>query len=113
MLKTGRGRDTRRILVVRDDAWMFKAAHAGPGHFPWLALAETMIFTVGTAAYGYDNPGDKLLKRCATESGAYPSFPLRFAPAPTWSQGTLPISRSATSQNKGLGAGTGGLSSND
>ena len=40
-------------------------------------IAETMIYTVGTAPYGFTNPGDKFLEELSTQTGGYPSFPLR------------------------------------
>jgi VWFA-related protein len=75
-------------------------------------MAETMIFTVGTAAYGFSNPGDKLLEEMSVETGGFPSFPLRDAPGSDLGAGYNSHNQIGdTSQNKGVGAGTGGLSS--
>jgi hypothetical protein len=75
-------------------------------------MAETMIYTVGTAAYGFSNPGDKILEELSTEAGGYPSFPLRDAPGTDLESGYLAHNQiEGTSQNKGEGAETGKLSS--
>jgi Ca-activated chloride channel homolog len=112
MLKTGPREEIRRILVVVSDGLDVQSQHTLDQVISMARMAETMIFTVGTAAYGYDNPGDKLLEEMATETGGYPSFPLRYAPGTDLESGYLAHQQiGATSQNKGLGAGTGGLSS--
>src|SRR5208337_4090330 len=73
--------------------------------------AETMVYTVGTAAYGFSNPGDKLLDDISTETGGYPSYPLRAAPGTDLETGYLSHGQiGETSQNKGLGAETGKFS---
>jgi hypothetical protein len=70
-----------------------------------------MIYTVGTAAYGYSNPGDKLLEDMSSETGGAPSFPLRDAPGTDLLTGYLSHGQiGETSQNKGLGAETGAFS---
>ena len=73
-------------------------------------MAETMIFTVGTAAYGYDNPGDKLLED-VIRNRRLPVFPLARCPGHRHGAGYLSHNQiGETSQNKGLGAETGELS---
>jgi hypothetical protein len=70
-----------------------------------------MVYTVGTAAYGFSNPGDKLLEDISDESGGYASFPLREASGTDLETGYLSHGQvGETSQNKGLGAETGRFS---
>ena len=73
--------------------------------------AETMIYTIGNAAYGYTNPGDINLEKMAEATGGGAFFPLRTSPGAD--MGTGYISHGTigdTSQNKGLGADTGTFS---
>jgi len=75
-------------------------------------MAEVMIYTVGTAAYGFDNPGDKMLERLSSQTGGYPSFPLRNTPGTDMESGYLSHGQIGdTSQNKAEGADTGEISS--
>jgi hypothetical protein len=70
-----------------------------------------MVYTVGTAAYGFENPGDKFLEDMATATGGYPYFPLRDAPGTDLGSGALADNQiDGTSQNKGTGAETGRFS---
>ena len=74
-------------------------------------MAETMVYTVGTAAYGFTNPGDKLLADISDETGAYPSFPLQESSGTDLETGYLSHGQIGdTSQNVGLGAETGKFS---
>jgi VWFA-related protein len=112
MLKTGPREEIRRILVVVSDGLDVQSQHTLDQAISMARMAETMIFTVGTAAYGFDNPGDKLLEEMSTETGGYPSFPLRDAPGTDLESGYGSHQQiGASSQNKGLGAETGRLSS--
>lgn len=111
MLKTGPREEVRRVLVVISDGLDVQSQHTLDQVISMARMAETMIFTVGTAPYGYDNPGDKLLEQMATETGGYPSFPLRNAPGTDEESGALSHGQvGSTSQNKGLGAATGEFS---
>ena len=74
-------------------------------------MSETMVYTVGTAAYGFSNPGDKLLADISSSTGGYPSFPLSDTPGTDLETGYLSHGQiGETSQNKGLGAETGKFS---
>jgi len=111
MLKTGPREEVRRILIIVSDGLDVQSQHTLDQAVSMARMAETMIFTVGTAAYGYANPGDKLLEDLSTETGGYPSFPLRNAPGTDLGSGSLSHNQiGETSQNKGLGADTGALS---
>jgi hypothetical protein len=112
MMKTGPREEIRRILIIVSDGLDVQSQHTLDQAVSMARMAETMIFTVGTAAYGFDNPGDKLLEDLSTETGGYPSFPLRNAPGSDMESGYLSHNQIGdTSQNKGSGAGTGELSS--
>ena len=111
MRKTGPPEEMRRILIVLSDGLDVQSQHTLDQAVSMARMAETMIYTVGTAAYGFSNPGDKLLEDISTETGGYPSFPLREAPGTDLETGYLSHGQiGETSQNKGLGAETGKFS---
>jgi VWFA-related protein len=111
MLKTGPPEEVRRILIVVSDGLDIQSRHTLDQAVSMARMAETMIFTVGTAPYGFANPGDKFLEEMSTETGGYPSFPLRDAPGTDLESGYLAHNQIGdTSQNKGSGAETGELS---
>ncbi len=110
MLKTGPPEEVRRVLIVVSDGLDVQSQHTLDQAISMARMAETMIFTVGTAPYGFDNPGDKLLEQMSTQTGGYPSFPLRDAPGSDFGSGYLSHNQIGdTSQNKGTGAETGEL----
>ena len=111
MLKTGPREEVRRILIVVSDGLDIQSRHSIDQVISMARMAETMIFTVGTAPYGFANPGDALLEKMSTETGGYPSFPLRDAPGSDFESGYLSHNQiGSTSQNKGSGAQSGELS---
>jgi VWFA-related protein len=70
--------------------------------------AETLIYTLGYTAHGYDNPGDKVLKEASDSTGGASFFPLEESPGADLLTGYLSHGQIGdTSQNKGLGAATG------
>ena len=112
MLKTGPPEELRRILIVVSDGLDVESQHTLDQTVSMARMAETMIYTVGTAAYGFSNAGDKFLERMSTATGGYPSFPLRDAPGTDLESGYLSHNQiGETSQNKGAGVETGELSS--
>ncbi|MFZ0960073.1 MAG: VWA domain-containing protein [Terriglobia bacterium] len=111
MLKTGPPEEVRRVLVVVSDGLDVQSQHTLDQVVSMARMAETMIYTVGTAAYGFSNPGDKILEALATETGGYPYFPLRETPGADLETGYLSHEQIGdTSQNKGAGVQTGMLS---
>jgi Ca-activated chloride channel homolog len=111
MLKTGPREEVRRILIVVSDGLDVQSRHTLNQVISMARMAETMIFTVGTAPYGFANSGDELLEQMSTETGGYPSFPLRDAPGSDLESGYLSHNQiGSTSQNKAIGAQTGDLS---
>jgi hypothetical protein len=71
--------------------------------------AETVIYTIGNSAYGFHNPGDKILRQLAEATGGAGFFPLQEEyPGTDLETGYLSHGQiGETSQNKGLGASTG------
>jgi VWFA-related protein len=112
MRKSGPAEEVRRILVVLSDGLDVQSQHTLDQSISMARRCETMIFTVGTTAYGYGSPGDKLLEDISNQTGAYASFPLRDDPLNSdMETGYLSHGQiGETSQNKGLGASTGRFS---
>jgi VWFA-related protein len=111
MLKTGAPEDVRRVLVVLSDGLDVQSKHTLDQVVSMARMAETMVYTIGTAAYGFSNPGDKLLADISDSTGAYPSFPLQENSGTDLETGYLSHGQIGdTSQNKGLGAETGKFS---
>jgi VWFA-related protein len=104
----GAREETRRVLVILSDGLDVQSKHTLDEAISMARMTETMIFTIGTAAYGFTNPGDKLLEDIAEETGGYASFPLRESVGSDQETGYFSHGQIGdTSQNKGLGAGTG------
>ena len=111
MLKAGQPEDTRRILVVISDGLDVQSQHSLDEAISMARKTETMIYTIGNAAYGYSNPGDKLLEKISADTGGAAFFPLRYTPGTNLETGYLSHGQIGdTSQNKGLGAETGKFS---
>lgn len=111
MRKTGPAEETRRVLVVLSDGLDVQSQHTLDQAVSMARLSETMIYTIGTAAYGFTNAGDKLLADISAATGGSPSFPMSSAPDANLEVGYLSHGQIGdTSQNKGLGAETGKFS---
>jgi len=111
MRKSGPPEEMRRILVVLSDGLDVQSQHTLDQTISMARMTETMIYTVGTAAYGYTNTGDKLLEDLSEQTGGYASFPLRETPGSDLESGYLSHGQiGETSQNKGLGVETGKFS---
>lgn len=108
MVKAGPRENVRRILVILSDGRDIQSTHTLDEALSMAHKAETMIYTIGIAAYGYTNPGDKILKDLADETGGAAHFPLGATPGTDLGTGYLSHGQIGdTSQNKGLGAETG------
>jgi Ca-activated chloride channel family protein len=111
MHNAGAPEETRRVLIILSDGLDVQSQHTLNQAISIARMTETMIYTIGTAAYGFSNPGDKLLEDLAAETGGYAAFPLREAPGTDMATGYLSHGQvGETSQNKGLGAETGKFS---
>jgi VWFA-related protein len=111
MLKSGSPEGMRRVLLVLSDGLDVQSQHTLDQAVSIARMAETMVYTIGTAAYGFTNPGDKLLADISNATGAYPSFPLQENTGTDLETGYLSHGQiGETSQNKGLGAETGKFS---
>jgi len=108
MLKTGPAEDTRRVLVLVSDGRDVQSEHTLEEAISMARKAETAIYALGNSAYGYSNPGDKILEKLAEETGGAALFPLEITPGADLGTGYLSHGQiGETSQNKGLGAETG------
>jgi VWFA-related protein len=108
MMTTGMPSDVRRVLVLVSDGIDIVSHHSLDEVISMAHLAETAIYPIGNAAYGYSNEGDKILDQLAQETGGRSFFPLRESPGTDLATGYLSHGQIGdTSQNKGLGAETG------
>ena len=111
MMHAGEPESTRRILVVISDGRDAQSQHSLDEAISMAHKAETMIYVIGNAAYGYENPGDEILQALADGTGGGGFFPLREAAGTDLATGYLSHGQIGdTSQNKGLGAETGTFS---
>jgi VWFA-related protein len=111
MMRAGDPESTRRILVVISDGNDVQSQHSLDEAISMARKAETMIYTIGNAAYGFTNPGDDILEGLSEGTGGGAFFPLREAPGTDLLTGYLSHGQiGETSQNKGLGAETGAFS---
>ena len=112
MLKSGAPSDTRRVLVVISDGQDAESKHTLEEALSMAHKTETIIYALGNAAWGYNNPGDKVLREIAEDTGGAALFPQGKAPGTDLGTGYLSHGQIGdTSQNKGLGAATGIYSS--
>jgi VWFA-related protein len=108
LMKSGPPEDTRRVLVVLSDGRDVQSEHTLEEAISMARKAEAFIYTLGITAYGYDNPGDKILRKFAEATGGAAHFPRRETPGTDFLTGYLSHGQIGdTSQNKGLGAATG------
>jgi len=108
MLRAGEPENTRRVLVVISDGLDVQSQHSLDEALSMAHKAETIIYAIGNAPYGYSNPSDKILEKIAEETGGAAFFPLKYSPGADLGTGYLSHGQiGETSQNKGLGAETG------
>jgi VWFA-related protein len=108
MLKSGDPADTRRVLVVMSDGRDVESEHTLEEAIAMARKAETAIYPIGITAWGYSNPGDAILAKLAEETGGRAEFPREETPGTDLATGYLSHGQIGdTSQNRGLGAGTG------
>ncbi len=108
MLTVGPPEEMRRVLVLISDGRDVHSERTLAEALSMTHRAETAIYAIGNNAYGYDNPGDKILKLIAVETGGAAFFPEEKSPGTDLATGYLSHGQiGETSQNKGLGASTG------
>jgi VWFA-related protein len=108
MMHAGEPESTRRILVVISDGHDVQSTHSLDEAISMARKAETMVYTIGNAAYGFSNPGDTILEAFSQGTGGGAFFPLRAAPGTDLETGYLSHGQIGdTDQNKGLGSDTG------
>jgi len=111
MMHAGDPERTRRVLVLISDGLDVQSQHSLDEAISMAHKAETMIYTIGNASYGFTNAGDEVLAGFADGTGGGAFFPLRDAPGTDLATGYLSHGQiGETSQNKGLGAETGTFS---
>ncbi len=112
MMKLGPPNETRRVLVILSDGSDFHSEHSLDEAISMARRAETIIYTISNAAFGYHNPGDEALKEIAEQTGGAEFSPLQQDyPGTDLATGYLSHGQfDGTSQNKGLGADTGAFS---
>lgn len=100
--------ETRRVLVVISDGLDVQSEHTLEEALSMAHRAETIIYTIGNAAWGYNGPGKKVLVELAEQTGGAGFFPREETPGTDMLTGYLSHGQiGETSQNKGLGASTG------
>lgn len=108
MLTLGPRAQTRRVLVVISDGLDSQSEHTLDEAISMARRSETAIYTIGNAAWGYHNPGDKVLIELSEQTGGADFFPRAETPGTDLEVGYLSHGQIGdTSQNKGLNAGTG------
>lgn len=111
MLNAGPPEQFRRVLVVISDGIDVESKHTFDEAISMARRAETVIYLIANAPYGFTNPGDKILADIAQLTGGAALFPLREAVGTDMETGYLSHGQiGETSQNKGLGAETGKFS---
>jgi VWFA-related protein len=111
MMHAGEAESTRRVLVLISNGLDVQSQHSLDEVISMARKAETMIYVISNAAYGFSNPGDEILEALAEGTGGGAFFPLREAPGTDMATGYLSHGQiGETSQNKGLGAETGTFS---
>lgn len=108
MMRTGPPEESRRVLVILSDGIDVQSQHSLDEALSMAHTAETVVYFIGNSAYGFANPGDKVLRTIAEETGGAAFFPQEVAPGADLETGYLSHGQiGETSQNKGLGAGNG------
>ena len=109
MMKSGDPENTRRLLVLISDGIDVSSTHTLDEAVSMAHRAQTSIYVVGNAPYGYSNPGDKYLNELADDTGGWAFFPLEREVGADLETGYLAHSQinDDGSQNAGLGARSG------
>jgi Ca-activated chloride channel homolog len=109
MMKSGDPESMRRLLVLVSDGVDVSSTHTLDEAVSMAHRAQTSIYVVGNAPYGYSNPGDKYLNELADDTGGWAFFPLEEEVGADLETGYLAHSQinDDGSQNAGLGARSG------
>ena len=108
MLALGPPSESRRVLVIITNGLDVQSKHTLEEALSMAHKSETIIYLLDYTAFGYDNPGDVVLKQIAEATGGAALFPREDTPGTDLATGYLSHGQIGdTSQNKGLGAGTG------
>ncbi len=108
MLRAGDPEATRRVLVVISDGLDVQSAHSLDEAISMAHRAETVIYTVVNAPFGFTVPSNKVLAEMAEQTGGAYFFPQENPAGADIGDGYLAHGHVGdTSQNEGLGAKTG------
>jgi VWFA-related protein len=109
MMRSGDPENTRRLLVLISDGIDVSSTHTLDEAVSMAHRAQTSIYVIGNAPYGYSNPGDKYLNELADDTGGWAFFPLEKEVGADLETGYLAHSQMNDdgSQNAGLGARSG------
>lgn len=108
MLPVGKADNARRVLVVISDGRDVQSEHTLDEAISMARRSETIIYTLGITAYGFHNAGNPILDELASATGGGSYYPRDATPGTDFQTGHLSQGQiGETSQNKGLGAGTG------
>ncbi len=76
MVQADNPNGTRRVLVIVSDGLDSQSERNLEEVISMARLAEVVIYAIGTTSYGFTNPGNKILKKLAEETGGEVHFPL-------------------------------------
>ncbi len=76
MVQADNPNGTRRVLVIVSDGLDSQSERNLEEVISMARLAEVVIYAIGTTSYGFTNPGNKILKKLAQETGGEVYFPL-------------------------------------
>ena len=76
MVRADNPNGTRRVLVIVSDGLDSQSERNLEEVISMARLAEVVIYAIGTTSYGFTNPGNKILKKLAQETGGEVYFPL-------------------------------------
>lgn len=111
MIPLGDPSESRRVLVVVSDGVDAESQHTLDEALSMARRAGTAVYAIGNVAYGFHNPGDKILEAISEATGGAAFFPLRQndkSGGTDYATGYLSHGQiDGTSQNVGLGASTG------
>jgi VWFA-related protein len=108
MLNSGPPENMRRVLVLVSDGRDAGSEHTLEEALSMARKAETVIYGIGNTAYGFSNPAERILQEISAKTGGAAYFPREETPGTDLATGYLSQGQIGdTSQNKGLGAGTG------
>lgn len=113
MVQADNPNGTRRVLVIVTDGVDSQSERDLQEVISMARLAEVVIYAIGTTSYGFTNPGNKILKELAEETGGAVYFPLmKTLGADMRGYVSHGVQFEGTSQNMAISSGQGLYSAN-